>query len=163
MWAAGQTQHWSKSHPETAPPRDLSHLQTPNPDTMADAKKHLLTGAWYSCPLRVCARAKLMWLWAANHETEHKDLNGGVRGRTEGAEGVCIPIGRNTILTNQTPSKLPGSYQPKSAHGGTHGSSCVCNRELFTLADISERGVPWSSEGSITQHRTMVGPRDRSR
>jgi hypothetical protein len=28
---------------------------------------------------------------------------GGVRGRTEGAEGVSNPIGRTTISTNQTP------------------------------------------------------------
>ena len=44
--------HILESHLETAPPRDSSHLQTPNPDTIADATKHLLTGAWYSCPLR---------------------------------------------------------------------------------------------------------------
>jgi hypothetical protein len=37
------------------PPKDPSHLQTPNPDTIA--KKHLLTRAWYGCPLRVSARA----------------------------------------------------------------------------------------------------------
>jgi hypothetical protein len=36
------------------PPRsgDPSHMQTPNPDAIADAKKCLQTGAWYSCPLR---------------------------------------------------------------------------------------------------------------
>jgi hypothetical protein len=34
-----------------------SHLQTPNPDTIADSKKYLLAGAWYSCPLRGSARA----------------------------------------------------------------------------------------------------------
>ena len=28
----------------TAPPRDLSHLQTPKPHTIADIKKHLLIG-----------------------------------------------------------------------------------------------------------------------
>ena len=27
------------------PPRDPSHIQTPNPDSIADAKKCLLTGA----------------------------------------------------------------------------------------------------------------------
>jgi hypothetical protein len=43
-----------------------------------------------------------MWVLAANHWTEHEDPNGGVKGRTEGAEGVCIPIGRTTISTNQT-------------------------------------------------------------
>jgi hypothetical protein len=31
--------------PETTPPRDPSHLQTPNPHTTADVKKYLLTGA----------------------------------------------------------------------------------------------------------------------
>jgi hypothetical protein len=36
----------------------------------------------------------------ANHWTEHRDPNGGVRERTEGAEGVCNPIGRTTISTN---------------------------------------------------------------
>jgi len=35
----------TKGHPETAPlaPRDPSHIQTPNPDSIADAKKYLLT------------------------------------------------------------------------------------------------------------------------
>jgi hypothetical protein len=37
-----------------------------------------------------------------NHWTEHRDANGGAKERTEGAEGVCNPIGRK-IATNQTP------------------------------------------------------------
>jgi hypothetical protein len=28
------------------------HLQTPNPNTIADANMCLQTGAWYGCPLR---------------------------------------------------------------------------------------------------------------
>jgi hypothetical protein len=40
---------------------------------------------------------------AINHLTEHGDPNGGVRGRTEGAEVVCNPIGRTRISINQTP------------------------------------------------------------
>jgi hypothetical protein len=117
------------------PPRDSFHLQTQNPDTIADAKKHLLTGAWYGCPLRGSART-----WqiqrkrlSSNHWTEHKDLNEGVRERTEGAEGVCNPIGRTTILTNQTQGL---NHQPKSTHGGTHGSSCICNRGLHYETSI---------------------------
>jgi hypothetical protein len=39
---------------------------------------------------------------AANHWAEHGVPNGGVRERTEGAEGVCNPIGRTIIPTNQT-------------------------------------------------------------
>jgi hypothetical protein len=36
----------------------------------------------------------------ANHWTEHRDLNGRFKGKTEGTEGVCNPIGRTTISTN---------------------------------------------------------------
>jgi hypothetical protein len=38
---------------------------------------------------------------------KHRVPNGGVRGRIEEAEGVCNPIGRTTISTNQTPSPTP--------------------------------------------------------
>jgi hypothetical protein len=37
-----------------------------------------------------------------NHWTEHWVPNGGVRERTEGAEGVYNPIGKTTISNNQT-------------------------------------------------------------
>jgi hypothetical protein len=39
---------------------------------------------------------------AANLRTENRDNNGGVRERTEGAEGVFKTIGGTTISTNQT-------------------------------------------------------------
>jgi len=49
-----------------------------------------------------------MRMLAANHWTEHRDVNGRVRKRTKGAKGVCNPTGRKTISTNQTPHhKLP--------------------------------------------------------
>jgi hypothetical protein len=38
----------------------------------------------------------------ANHWTDHGVPNGGVRERTEGAEGACHPTGRITTETNQT-------------------------------------------------------------
>jgi hypothetical protein len=41
---------------------------------------------------------------SANHWTEHGVPNEGVRERTEGTEGICNPIGRKTISTNQ---KIP--------------------------------------------------------
>jgi hypothetical protein len=50
-----------------------------------------------------------MQMLETNHMTEHRDLNGGVRGRTEGAEGVCNLIGRKTII-NQ-----PDALQPPRA------------------------------------------------
>jgi hypothetical protein len=57
---------------------------------------------------------------AANHWDEHRVPYGGIRERTEGAEGVCKPIGRTTLATNQTPQISQGiNYQPKSTHGET--------------------------------------------
>ena len=38
-------------------PGNPSRIQTPNPETIADAKKCLLAGACYSCLLRDSARA----------------------------------------------------------------------------------------------------------
>jgi hypothetical protein len=60
-------------------------------------------------------------MFTANHSTEHRVPNGGVRQRTEGGEGVCNPIGR-TISTNQTSQSSHGlNHQAKSTNGGTHG------------------------------------------
>jgi hypothetical protein len=65
---------------------------------------------------------------AAKHWPEHGVPNGGVREKIEGAEGVCNPIGR-TISTNQRYQSSQGlNQEPKSKHGGTHGSSCICIR-----------------------------------
>jgi hypothetical protein len=49
---------------------------------------------------------------AANHRTEHRVPNGGVRERTLGAEGICNPIGSTTISTNQTSPEQPGTKPP---------------------------------------------------
>jgi hypothetical protein len=38
-----------------------------------------------------------MRMHITKHQTEHGDPNREVRGKTEGAEGVCNPIGRTTI------------------------------------------------------------------
>ena len=75
---------WRKGHPETAPPGDPSHIQTPNPDTIVDAKKCLLTGAWYSCLLRGSASAWQVqkWMLSAIHWMEHKAPNEGARERS---------------------------------------------------------------------------------
>ena len=61
-------------------------MQTPNPDTIADAKKCLLTGALYGCLLRGLARALLIELQiiAPNHQTEQ----GGGRAMEELVEGL---------------------------------------------------------------------------
>jgi hypothetical protein len=88
-----------------------------------------------------------MQLHAANHWTEHEDPNGGVRRRrTEETEADCNPIGRTTVSTYQTPpphthtqSSQGLKHQPKSTHGGTHVSSCICSRRLPYLASIGEK------------------------
>ena len=65
----------------------------------------------------------------ATHCTEHGVPKGGVRERTEGDEGVFNPIERKTISTNQSPQSSQGlNPQPKSTHGGTHGSIHICSR-----------------------------------
>jgi hypothetical protein len=120
-----------KAHQETVPHGDPSHIQSPNADTIVDAKKCLLTGAWYSCLLGGSDRAWQVQsgMLTANHWTEPLIPTGGVRERTEGAEWVCNPRGRTTISTNQNSQSSEGlSHQPKSTHGGTHGYSCVFNR-----------------------------------
>jgi hypothetical protein len=101
----------TEGHLETVLPRDPSHLLTPNPDTIADVKKFLLTGARYSCPSRGSARVRpiQMQLQAAKHWTECEDPNGEVTARTARAKGVCNLIGRTTISTN--PQTLPQSSQ----------------------------------------------------
>jgi hypothetical protein len=47
-----------------------------------------------------------MKMLVANHQTEQRVSNGGVRERTEGAKGVCNQIGITTISTNQFPRAL---------------------------------------------------------
>ena len=73
---------------------------------------------------------------AVNHLTKNGDPNGGVRGRTEGAEGIHNPIGRKTS-PNQNPQSSQGlNHKPKSIHGGTHGSSYICSRGWSYLASM---------------------------
>jgi hypothetical protein len=99
-----QSNYWRNYHPETTPPRDPSHKQPPNPDTIADANKILLTGAWwYSYLLRDSASAWQIrkWMPIVIHWTEHRVPNERGRESTQGAEGVCIPIGGTRIRTNQ--------------------------------------------------------------
>jgi len=64
-----------------------------------------------------------------NHWNEHGDHKGGVRGKTEGAEGVCNLIGRTTTSTNQMPQSNQGlNHQPRGTHGATCISSHICSR-----------------------------------
>jgi len=53
------------------------------------------------------------------------DPIGGIRERIEGAEEACNPI-RTTMPTNQSSQRL--NHYPKTIHGQTHGSNCLCSR-----------------------------------
>jgi hypothetical protein len=57
MYGQSGAETKGKRHLETVTPKEPSHMHTPNPDTIADTKKHLLTGAWYGYYLRGSARA----------------------------------------------------------------------------------------------------------
>ena len=88
--------------------------------------------------VEVGIRITQMRVLVAKHWTEHWDPNGGVRARTEGgAEGVCNPIGRTTVSTNQSSQGL--NHQPKSILGGTHGSSSLCSRGWPCRASLREK------------------------
>ena len=130
---------WRNDHPETAPPGNQSHKQPPNPDTMADANKSLLTGAWYSGLLRSSASAWQIqkWMLTIIHWTEHKVPNEGARESNQGVEGVWSPIGGTSMWTNQHPqSSLELNHQSKKTRGGTCGSSCMCSRGWLSWSSM---------------------------
>lgn len=52
----------------------------------------------------------------ANHQIEHREPNGSVRGRTEGAKGEGHPTERTRVLTNPDPWKLPETELPTRQH-----------------------------------------------
>jgi hypothetical protein len=58
-----------------------------------------------------------------NQWTEHRVTDGEVAEGNEGAE-------ETTVSTSQIPWSSQGkmNQQPKSTHGGTHGSGCICGR-----------------------------------
>jgi hypothetical protein len=91
-------------HLEIATPGDASHNQPPNADTIAYASKILLKGPWYSCLLWAYASAwqTQKWTLTVSYWMEHRAPNGGARESTQGAKGVCNPIG-GTIWANQYP------------------------------------------------------------
>ena len=53
-----------------------------------------------------------MQILTGKHWTEVRDSYGRVRGRIEGAEGDCNPIGRTTVSTNPDPLELPETEPP---------------------------------------------------
>jgi len=52
----------------------------------------------------------------AIHQNEHREPTGGVRERTDGAKGICNPIGRTTISTNQNTQSFWGTKPPTKGY-----------------------------------------------
>jgi hypothetical protein len=73
------------------------------PNTVAVAKRHLVTGVFcgYSLGGSPSNRQMHMWMLGANHLTELRDLCGGAGRRTRGTEGNCNPLGK-TMSAGQT-------------------------------------------------------------
>ena len=72
---------------------------------------------------------KYRMMLATNLWSEHRVPNGGVRGRTKGAEEVCNPIGRTKLSTNQTPPELPGTKPlTKDYTWRNPWVQCICSR-----------------------------------
>jgi len=91
----------------------------------------------------------------ANHQTDNLDPSGGVRRRTEGAEGICNSIGRKTILNQPDPLKLPGTKPPTKEHTPMAPAAYVAEDGL---SGINGLGSPWSCGVSMPQCRRMLGP-----
>jgi len=139
--------------------RDCPTWDPSNLVTIAGAKKCLLTEVRYECLLRGSARDFLiqMRMLAANRWTEHGDPNGGVRERTEGAEGVCNPIGGTTTLTNQTPPELPGTKPPTNEYTWRDPWLQLHMYQRMALFSINRRKSSWSCEGLFPHWRGMPG------
>jgi hypothetical protein len=70
-----------------------------------NARKILLKGPCYSCLIWGYASAwqRQKWMLTVIYKMEHTAPNGESRESTQGAKGVCNPIGGTTIWTNQYP------------------------------------------------------------
>jgi hypothetical protein len=68
-------------HPETAPPGDPFHIQPPNPDTIAYARKILLTGPWYTSLLWGYASAWQTQKWMLVLQTLYAPVQGNARAK----------------------------------------------------------------------------------
>ena len=143
-----------KGHSETTPPRDTTHTQTSNQTLLLMPRSVCwqepgIAVPWKALPEPDQYRCRCL---QSNIGLSQGTPNGGVRGRTEGAEGACNPIRRTTISTNQTTHISQGlNHQSKSIHGGTHGSSCMCSR-LPYLVSVGGRRTDW-----ILRERLLSG------
>jgi hypothetical protein len=72
-----------------------------------------------------------------------REPNGEARESTQGAKGVCNPIGGTTLWTNQ--------------YSGVLDSSCICIKRWPSLPSL-EREAHWNCKLYMPQYRGMPGP-----
>jgi hypothetical protein len=97
-----------------------------------------------------------MQILAANHWTEHVDPNVGVRRRTE---GICNPIGRTIISTNQTPPPQlnPGTKPPTKEYKWRDPWLQLHMYQRMKLSGINGRKGSWFCEDLMTQCKGIQG------
>jgi hypothetical protein len=133
-WKALQRQsaelRWKEEPSRGCPTWGSTHIQPPNPDTIAYARKILLIVPWYSSLLWGYANAWEIqkWMLTVIYWMEHRAPNEGARESTQGAKGVWNVIGGTTIWTNQ--------YAPPSCF-----SSCICSREWPSCPSVGGRAL----------------------
>jgi hypothetical protein len=79
--------------------------------------------------------------------TDHRAPNGGAREITQGAKGICNPIGGTTLWTNQYPGALD--------------SNCICIKRWPSRPSL-EREAHWSGKLYMPQYRGTPGPKSGS-
>jgi hypothetical protein len=78
---------------------------------------------------------------------DHRAPNGGARESTQGAKGICNPIGGTTLWTNQYPRALD--------------SSCICIKRWPSWPSL-EREAHWTCKLYMPQYRGTPGPKSGS-
>jgi hypothetical protein len=87
------------------------------------------------------------WMLTVSYWMDHRAPNGGARESTQGAKGICNPIGGTTIWTNQYP--------------GARDSSCICIKRWPNRPSL-EREAHWSCKLYMPQYRGTPGPKSGS-
>ena len=77
---------------------DPSHNQLPNTDTIAYTSKIFLKDPDIAVSCETMQRpSKQKWMLTVSYWMDHMATNGGARESTQGAKGICNPIGGTTL------------------------------------------------------------------